>query len=240
MINKRNKHMKQIINLTESIINRIVKQTINEIITKSKKEQMLNDLFNYLSKEPTDDIYDNGNHINTSYKAYNYFEPKGIVHNVWAVHYTDVTSYEDIRNRGFMVGIHDYDALAYSGNYYDRAKNKESGWNFALPIDNKYLGEDCGYGDCGFLIKTDGVRAYHKIDGDDEIIFQNCMVTQKIPFVYDEDYECYILTDGSDICKDGHLPKGAYYDGELERVVFEDVHSLIKFVISRYSNTTSI
>jgi hypothetical protein len=236
--------MKQTIGLTESVIYKIVRQIVNETIAKSKKEQMLIDLFNYLSKEPTDDIYDGGkygkHYINTSYKAYNYFEPKGIVHNVWAVHYTTVEAYEDIQNRGFMVGVPDYDALAYSGNYYDRTKNNESGWNFALPIDNKYLGEDYGYGDCAFLIKTDGVRAYHKGDGDDEIIFQDCMVTKKIPFVYDEDYECWILSGYGLNYKDGVLPKGAYYDDELKRVVFEDVFSLIKFAISSYSGSTGI
>ena len=52
--------MKQTNGLIESIIYKIVRQIVNETVTKPQKEQMLIDLFNYLSKEPTDDIYDGG------------------------------------------------------------------------------------------------------------------------------------------------------------------------------------
>ena len=116
---------------------------INETKSRQEKEQMLVDLFNYLSKEQTDDIYDGGKygkgHINTNYKAYNYFEPKEIVHNIWAVHFTNMEGYEGITKRGFRIGVHNYDELAYSANYYDYNTPKKSGWNFALPIDNKYI-----------------------------------------------------------------------------------------------------
>lgn len=210
---------------------------LNESKSKQEKEQMLVDLFKYLSQEPTDDIYDGGKHgkcfINTRYKAYNYFEPRGIVHNVWAVHYTNLEGYEGIQSRGFRIGVHNYDELAYSANYYDDNTHRKSGWNFALPIDNKYLGDDLGYGDCGFIIKTDGVRAYHKGDHDDEIIFKGCMVKKKYPFVYDEDYNCWILSNFNFDYNGDDLPSGAYYDDELEQIVFEDIHSLIQFVISK-------
>ena len=33
--------------------------------------------------------------------------------------------------------------------------------------------------------------------------------------------------------QDAKLPNGAYYDEELEQVVFEDIHSLIQYVISK-------
>ena len=229
--------MKRAITLTEGDIRRIVKRVINEAVASQEKEQMLIDLFNYLSKEPTDDIYDGGNHgkhyINTSYKAYNYFEPKGIVHNVWAIHFTNMEGYEGIKSRGFRIGVPNYDELAYSADYYDYDTPRKSGWNFALPVDNKYLGEDLGYGNCAFLIKTDGVRAYHKGDQDDEIIFKGCMVKKKYPFIYDEDYECWILYGYGENYQGGDLPKGAYYDEDLEQVVFEDVRSLVQFVISK-------
>ena len=227
--------MKRVVKLNENIIRNVVRQIINETAANQEKERMLADLFNYLSKEPTDDIYDGGMHgkhyINTSYKAYNYFEPKGIVHDVWAVHYTTAEAFENIQKSGFQRGVSNYDELAYSANYYGTTQ-KTSGWNFALPVDSKYLGQDLGYGDCAFLIKTDGVRAYHKGDGDDEIIFKDCMVTQRIPFVYDEDYDCWILFDYEYNFINGKLPKGAYYDEDLGQVVFEDVYSLIKFAIS--------
>ena len=211
---------------------------LNETKSREEKEQMLIDLYNYLSQEPTDDIYDGGQHgkgyLNINYKAYNYFEPKGIVHNVWAVHYTNLEGYEGIQSRGFRFGVSNYDALAYSqGHYNNNEQSRKSGWSFALPIDNKYLGDDLGYGDCGFIIKTDGVRAYHKGDKDDEIIFKGCMVKKKIPFLYDEDYECWILPMLGYGYNGGELPNGAYYCEELDQVVFEDVYSLIRFVISR-------
>ena len=210
---------------------------LNESYSKQEKEQMLVDLYNYLSQEPTDDIYDNGiygkGYINTNYKAYNYFEPKSIVHNVWAIHYTNVEGLEGIQKRGFRIGVSDNDALAYSREYYNNEPPRKSGWNFALPIDNKYLGEDLGYGDCGFVIKTDGVRAYHKGDHDDEIMFKGCMVKKKYPFVYDEDYDCWILYDMEDEYTSDNMPRGAYYDEELGQVVFEDVNSLIQYVISK-------
>lgn len=220
--------------LNEKYLRKIINQIVSESVANKKNEQMLVDLYNYLSQEPTDDIYDGGQYgkgyINTKYKAYNYFEPKGIVHNVWAIHYTNLEGYEGIMSRGFRIGVSDYDALAYSQSYYNNEPPRKSGWNFALPIDNKYLGDDLGYGDCGFLIKTDGVRAYHKGSHDDEIIFQNCMVKEKIPFIYDEDYDCWILFNYTFDNK--KLPKGAYFNNELKQVVFEDVYSLIKFAIS--------
>ena len=231
----------------ESIINECVdrclrkylneeKIALNESKSRQEKEQMLIDLYNYLSKEPTDDIYDGGQygkgHLNIKYKAYNYFEPKGIVHNVWAIHYTNLEGYEGIQSRGFRIGVSDYDALAYSQGYYNYEPPRKSGWNFALPIDNKYLGDDLGYGDCGFIIKTDGVRAYHKGDKDDEIIFKGCMVKKKYPFVYDEDYNCWILSGFGYNYKGEELPNGAYFDEVLEQVVFEDVYSLIQYVVS--------
>ena len=212
-----------------------VSMPLNEAKNRQDKEQMLVDLYNYLSQEPTDDIYDGGRYgkgyINTKYKAYNYFEPKGIVHNVWAIHYTNMEGYEGIKSRGFRIGVPDYDALAYSGDYYDYEPPRKSGWNFALPIDNKYLGDDLGYGDCGFIIKTDGVRAYHKGDKDDEIIFKGCMVKKKYPFAYDGDYKCWILSGFGHPYKGEKLPNGAYYDEELEQVVFEDIYSIIQYVI---------
>ena len=156
----------------ESIINECVdrclrkylnegKISLNESKSRQEKEQMLIDLYNYLSQEPTDDIYDGGQYgkgyLNIKYKAYNYFEPKGIVHNVWAIHYTNLEGYEGIQSRGFRIGVSDYDALAYSQGYYNYEPPRKSGWNFALPIDNKYLGDDLGYGDCGFIIKTEAI-----------------------------------------------------------------------------------
>lgn len=208
---------------------------INETKSRQEKEQMLVDLFNYLSKEQTDDIYDGGKYgkgyINTNYKAYNYFEPKEIVHNIWAVHFTNMEGYEGITKRGFRIGVHNYDELAYSANYYGYNTPKKSGWNFALPIDNKYIGDDLGYGDFGFIIKTDGVKAYHKGSGEDEIIFKGCMVKRKIPFAYEENYDSWILLNFN--YNGEKLPIGANYNGETGMVEFESIYTMIKFAIRK-------
>lgn len=213
--------------LNEKKISAIVNGVVNKIMLHENKEEALKELYVYLSKEATDDIYDGGKQLNTMYKAYNYFEPRGIVHDVWAVHFTDVTSFEGIMAQGFKYGVSNFDELAYSANYYD-TRQKSAGWCFALSIDNSYIGQDLGYGDCAFLIKTDGVRAYHKGDSDEEIIFRGDMVKECIPFVYDEDYDCWILY-GYDF---DNYPKGAYWENELGRVVFGDIYSLIDFAIN--------
>lgn len=191
---------------------------LNESEGNEETDQMLYDLLRYLSKPATNDIHDDildGGQLNTLHKAYNYFDPKGIVHDIWAIHYTNLEGYEGIQKNGFIFGTNDLDALAYSRNYQDGAPTDNEGWNFALPLDNDYLGEDLGYGDCGFLIKTDGVRAYHKGDHDDEIIFKGCMVKERHPFIYDEDNECWILTDSK------------------VNACFKDIRSLIRFVVSK-------
>lgn len=130
--------------------------------------------------------------------AYNYFTDAREVNGVWAVHFTGLDAFEDIQESGFKNGTSTLDNLAYSANYSDSKRGK-LGWLFALPLDCPYLDNyDLGYGDCGFLIKTDGVRARHIVDGDDEILFRGRDVLEKIPIIFDEDYDRWIayLTDG--------------------------------------------
>jgi len=199
------------IKLTESQLKQIV---LFEAYQQKSTEQMLSDLFKYLSQSPSVDIRDNKGMLKTHYAAYNYFEPIGIVHNIWAIHYTNLESFENILQDGFTHGCADLDKLAYSDGKADTSV-KNYGWNFALPVDGKYLGEDLGYGDCGFLIRTDGVRAFHKGDGDDEIIFKDCHVKEKIPFVYDEDFKCWLCFDGNQC--------------DVPSAEFKDIESLIQF-----------
>lgn len=186
----------------DKTINRIVDGVMRDIhlISESAVKDELENLYHYLSQEATDNIKDK-NGLNTNLKAFNYFEPKGIVYNQWALHFTHLEAWEDIQNNGFRNGTINLDHLAYS-NHYRNPLNMETvtdgGWLFAIPISNKYLGEDCGYGDCGFLIRTDGVLAYHKGDGDDEIIFNNDCVKKSIPFMFDEDEDDWLLFNGQE------------------------------------------
>lgn len=200
-----------------------------ESASSDKKERMLENLFAYLSQEPTNDIYDGngkGAYINTTYPAFNYFNPKGIVHNVWAVHYTNLEGFEGIQEKGFLSGLKDYDRLAYSDGY---GANRSYGWSFTLPIDSHYIGDDLGYGDCGFIILTDGVRAYHKGDGDDEIIFRGCHVKKMYPFVYEDDYDCWVLVGfGNEYGQS--LPKGAYWCDDIGKAVFSGIRPMIRYV----------
>jgi len=195
----------------------------------------LRQLLAYLSQEADTDVGSGGN-VNTGAKAYNYFEPKGIVTNAWALHFTGLEAWEEISENGFVHGCTDIDKLAYSYSKFDSEGNTDTtanyGWCFALPIDNEYLGDDCGYGDCGFLIRTDGVRAFHKIDGDDEIIFKNENVKQMIPFMYDEDYEGWNVPEISESFEDiENLPSGAFYEEDIEAVLFEDIRSMVEYLI---------
>lgn len=52
-----------------------------------------------------------------------------------------------------------------------------------------------GYGDYGFLIKTDCVLVDHLGDGDTEMLFRGRDVSTMIPFQYDEDAEVWITED---------------------------------------------
>lgn len=135
---------------------------------------------------------------NLSKPAYNYFTDAREVNGVWAVHFTTVEAFEDIQVSGFKNGTRTLDNLAYSTEYSDSKRGK-LGWLFALPLDCPYLDNyDLGYGECGFLIKTNGVRARHIGDGDDEILFRGRDVLEKIPIIFDEDYDRWVayLTDG--------------------------------------------
>lgn len=59
------------------------------------------------------------------------------------------------------------------------------------------------------------------------------MVKKKYPFVFDEDYDCWILSGYGYDYNGEDIPDGAYYDEELEQVVFEDIYSLVNFVINK-------
>ena len=145
----------------------------------------------YLNQPATKQIRDAEGYPVTTHKAFNYFEDATIKEGVWGVHFTNLDAYYKIMSRGFSRGTANLDKLAYTG--HSTTGRKKDGWLFALPIDSDYLKEyDLGYGDCGFLIKTDGVLANHLGDGDKEILFRGKDVSVMIPFQYDEEYDKWI------------------------------------------------
>lgn len=221
------------VKLTEQDIKNMVAECVMRI-RESVGDNELQELLNYLST-PADTEIRPGGMVNRNARAYNYFEPKGIVQDAWAIHFTYAEVFEDIMSDGFAHGCTDLDRLAYSDSKFDSEGNadteKNYGWCFALPIDNAYKGDDLGYGDCCFLIKTDGVRAYHKIDGDDEIIFKEKYVKEKIPFVYEEDYSGWNIVNVSNKLDPNNLPEGAFVEEWTKMVLFEDVDSVIKFLL---------
>ena len=155
------------------------------------------ELAKYLNRPATVNVKASGR-TGLKHPAYNYFTDAHVVNGVWAVHFTGLEAFEDIQESGFKNGTRTLDNLAYSANYSDSKRGK-LGWLFALPLDCPYLDNyDLGYGDCGFLIKTNGVRARHIVDGDDEILFRGRDVLEKIPIIFDEDYDRWIAypTDG--------------------------------------------
>lgn len=223
------------LSITESDIRKMVAECVLKL-QEAADGSDLQSLFAYLS-QPQDTDLGQGMNRNLKAKAYNYFEPKGIVHDVWALHFTYNEVWEEIIANGFVHGCTDLDKLAYTDTKFDNEGNADmeanNGWCFALPVNGNYLGEDCGYGDCGFLIKTDGVLAYHKIDGDDEIIFKNDYVKKSIPFTYEEDYGGWNVYEISEQIDPDNLPNGAFYEEDLECVLFEDIRSMIAFIIKQ-------
>lgn len=177
----------------ESNIRRIITEAVNSAIVDNELQK----LFNYLKQEPSVDVMRMNGHTKLNQKAYNYFDPKAILHDVWIIHFTNLEGYEDIPQIGFNKGTTDLDKLAYSDGGVEGGK-----FNFGFLLDNPYIDNyDLGYGDCALIFKTDGVLAYHKIDHDDEVIFLNNNIKSDYYKLYwDEAYD--------------DVPSGWYYDGE--------------------------
>lgn len=79
------------------------------------KEDILNNLCEYLNQKPTEKIRQNGV-LNTKYKAYNYFSNARVVHNQIVIHFTNMEGNESIffDNSGFLFGTQNLDDLAYT------------------------------------------------------------------------------------------------------------------------------
>lgn len=180
--------MKEIINenkrkliISESELRNMITETVKNVLINKELEE----LFNYLKQDSTVNVTQMLKQKDThpfSQKAYNYFEPKAILHDVWVIHFTNLEGYEDIPKNGFKYGENDINKLAYTSS------ETEGKYSFALLLNNPYIDNyDFGYGDCALVFKTDGVLAYHKIDGDDELIFINSNINSKIyPLIFDE------------------------------------------------------
>lgn len=151
-------------------------------------------LVEYLNQPADTPIHNSYGVLMTGRKAFNYFENASIKEGVWGVHFTNLEAFYYILEEGFSHGTVNLDQLAYTGNYEGGRGN--DGWLFALPVDSKYVKSyDMGYGDYGFLIKTDCVLVDHLGDGDREMLFRGKDVSTMIPFMYDEDAEVWKTND---------------------------------------------
>ena len=151
-------------------------------------------LVEYLNQPADTPIHNSYGVLMTGRKAFNYFENASIKEGVWGVHFTNLEAFYYILEEGFSHGTVNLDQLAYTGNYEGGRGN--DGWLFALPVDSKYVkAYDMGYGDYGFLIKTDCVLVDHLGDGDTEMLFRGKDVSTMIPFMYDEDAEVWKTKD---------------------------------------------
>lgn len=151
-------------------------------------------LVEYLNQPAATPIHNSDGILMTGRKAFNYFENASIKEGVWGVHFTNLEAFYYILEEGFSNGTVNLDQLAYTGNYEGGRGN--DGWLFALPVDSKYVKSyDMGYGDYGFLIKTDCVLVDHLGDGDTEMLFRGKDVSTMIPFMYDEDAEVWKAKD---------------------------------------------
>lgn len=140
----------------------------------------------YLNRKPESDIKDKDGYIDTTKKAFNYFENARKVEGEWAVHFTNEEVYEKIKKNGFSHGTSVLDHLAYTSHFPDgRTRN---GWLFAVPVDTAFLKHyDMRYGDYAFLIKTDGVLTKHVGERDMELLFRRKDVIETIPFYFDKE-----------------------------------------------------
>lgn len=155
-------------------------------------------LVEYLNQPANTPIHTSFGVLMTGCKAFNYFENASIKEGMWGVHFTNLEAFYYIKDDGFSNGTTNLDQLAYTGNYEGgRGKN---GWFFALPLDSKYLKSyDMGYGDYGFLIKTDCVLVDHLGDADTEMLFRGSDVIEMIPFYYDDESDRWIsYSDGAE------------------------------------------
>lgn len=151
-------------------------------------------LVEYLNQPANTPIHTSFGVMKTGCKAFNYFDNASIKEGMWGVHFTNLEAFYYIKEEGFSNGTTKLDQLAYTGNY-EGGRGKD-GWLFALPVDSEYLKSyDMGYGDYGFLIKTDCVLVDHLGDGDTEMLFRGRDVSTMIPFQYDEDAEVWITED---------------------------------------------
>jgi len=216
--------------LTEENIKKIINETINKYI-QNNLTYSLEELKNYLSQNSNKEIKQLDNSLNTSYEAYNYFDNPIIVHDIWAIHYTSLECWEEILKNGFK-GTLDYNSLGYTHQYKNDISDK--GWCFALPIDNDYIGNDRGYGDIALLIKTDGVRVFHKGDHDYEIIFNNSCVKECYSFIYEDDYNCWSLINDNNLkININKINKyGGYYLSDIKQFVFPHILNGVKFIIN--------
>lgn len=152
----------------------------------------------YLNKKPDAEIKDEDGYIDTTKKAFNYFDNARIVDGEWAMHFTNEEIYKKIQKNGFSHGTSNLDHLAYTSHFPD-GRSKQ-GWLFAVPVDTAFLKHyDMRYGDCAFLIKTDGVIAKHVGERDVELLFRPKDVIERIPFKFDKDSKKWVteLTEDS-------------------------------------------
>ena len=172
------------------------------------QDSELNALVKYLNKTPDQDIKDENGYLTTACKAYNYFKDARKVHSHWAVHFTSAEVYPKIKKSGFSHGTSILDHLAYTSQY--PGHRTQQGWLFALPVDTAYLKHyDMAYGDCAFLIKTDGVIAKHVGERDVELLYRRKDVKTTIPFYFDNDEKKWIVE------KDGEESKKFDTIGEV-------------------------
>lgn len=215
----------------KSLIDRLTMLT--GFYTRENREQMLVELYRYLNIEPDADLCNQKQRgfIDKRRKAYNYMEPQLISHNAWGIHFTDKDGFDGIRKSGFKIGVADFDGLAYPYEYNKYEDSKENGWNFAYPVTYNWLNDEFRYGEYGFIIQTDCVNAYHKCRDEEELIFRNCHIKKKFPFIYNDELDCWNLIGFGRNYKT-NLPVGSFYSKDLRQVVFKDIHSMIEYVIN--------
>lgn len=145
------------------------------------------------------------------YPSWAYFDKPKIIKNQWLIHFTDDA--ESIAREGFKYRIYDLTKLGLT-TYFSDYTRKYGGYNFAFLLSDfrkyRYSEESYPYGDDAVIFNASGIRVWHYIDEQYQVIFKGLTAKNIIPILNGENARWGIYG------KNGRL---LYENDNLENVV---------------------
>lgn len=109
------------------------------------------------------------------------------VHDSWLVHFTDSTDTVKKILRSGMLGVQNMEDLANTGQNEDEMV--PGGYCFAYEVSDAYYNFRDGrvkYGECGVLIRANGIKLYHSGDDELQTIFIGNEAQDLVGFKYED------------------------------------------------------